>query len=53
MSHLTSTPPPRPAAPTTARPRRRKLGGRWIDDWRPEDPEFWAATGQGRSPAAT
>src|SRR5215813_14024273 len=19
--------------------------GRWIDDWRPEDPEFWAATG--------
>jgi MFS transporter, NNP family, nitrate/nitrite transporter len=20
-------------------------GGRWIDDWRPEDPDFWAATG--------
>jgi MFS transporter, NNP family, nitrate/nitrite transporter len=23
-------------------PARR---GRWIDDWRPEDPEFWGATG--------
>ncbi|WP_433210893.1 nitrate/nitrite transporter [Dactylosporangium sp. CS-047395] len=23
-------------------PRR---GGRWIDDWRPEEPAFWAATG--------
>ncbi|WP_433052387.1 nitrate/nitrite transporter [Dactylosporangium sp. CS-033363] len=23
-------------------PRR---GGRWIDEWRPEDPAFWAATG--------
>jgi MFS transporter, NNP family, nitrate/nitrite transporter len=23
-------------------PRRR---GRWIDDWRPEDPAFWAGTG--------
>jgi MFS transporter, NNP family, nitrate/nitrite transporter len=25
---------------------RRKLGGRWIDDWRPEDPDFWAGTGK-------
>ena len=24
-------------------PRRRR--GRWIDDWRPEDPEFWDSTG--------
>ena len=23
----------------------RGHGGRWIDDWRPEDPDFWAATG--------
>ena len=21
-------------------------GGRWIDDWRPEDPEFWNTTGK-------
>ena len=26
-----------------AAPHRR--GGRWIDDWNPEDPEFWAAGG--------
>ncbi|HEY5981511.1 MAG TPA: nitrate/nitrite transporter [Microlunatus sp.] len=25
---------------------RRKLGGHWIDDWRPEDPDFWAAGGK-------
>ncbi|GAA3715615.1 NarK family nitrate/nitrite MFS transporter [Microlunatus aurantiacus] len=24
----------------------RKLGGKWIDDWRPEDPDFWATTGK-------
>jgi NNP family nitrate/nitrite transporter-like MFS transporter len=23
-----------------------RLGGRWIDDWRPEDPEFWESTGK-------
>jgi NNP family nitrate/nitrite transporter-like MFS transporter len=23
----------------------RHKGGRWIDDWRPEDPAFWADTG--------
>ncbi len=28
-----------PAAPPTGR-------GRWIDDWRPEDPQFWDATGK-------
>jgi MFS transporter, NNP family, nitrate/nitrite transporter len=28
-----------PAAPATGR-------GRWIDDWRPEDPRFWDATGK-------
>jgi NNP family nitrate/nitrite transporter-like MFS transporter len=26
-------------------PRSGRRGGRWIDDWRPEDPEFWASTG--------
>jgi NNP family nitrate/nitrite transporter-like MFS transporter len=25
---------------------RRRLGRRWIDDWRPEDGEFWYATGR-------
>ncbi|HEX2074508.1 MAG TPA: nitrate/nitrite transporter [Geodermatophilus sp.] len=37
--------PMRTAPPTTtplARPRR----GRWIDDWRPEDPAFWESTGK-------
>jgi NNP family nitrate/nitrite transporter-like MFS transporter len=24
----------------------RKIGKRWIDDWRPEDPEFWNTTGR-------
>jgi MFS transporter, NNP family, nitrate/nitrite transporter len=31
--------------PTTTAARRR-LGGRWIDDWRPEDGEFWKAIGK-------
>ena len=25
---------------------RRRLGGHWIDDWRPEDGNFWEATGK-------
>jgi NNP family nitrate/nitrite transporter-like MFS transporter len=29
--------------PELADPPTRR--GRWIDDWRPEDPDFWAATG--------
>src|SRR5689334_20268058 len=29
---------------TTLAPRR--LGGRWIDDWRPEDLDFWNAKGR-------
>ena len=36
---LTSTPP------DTA-PARTRRSRRWIDDWRPEDPEFWATTGR-------
>ncbi len=34
--------PPRNAV--AARPKRR--AGRWIDDWRPEDPDFWKSTGK-------
>jgi NNP family nitrate/nitrite transporter-like MFS transporter len=34
------------AAPSSTRVPGR-LGGRWIDDWRPEDPRFWAETGKG------
>ncbi len=30
-------------SPTTTRPR---LGGRWIEDWRPEDAEFWSVRGR-------
>ncbi|KRB76223.1 nitrate transporter [Nocardioides sp. Root190] len=26
-------------------PESGRRGGRWIDDWRPEDPEFWETTG--------
>ncbi len=38
---MTSTPP---AEQAVAAPQRRT--GRWIDDWRPEEPDFWAETGQ-------
>jgi NNP family nitrate/nitrite transporter-like MFS transporter len=31
---------------TASRVTKRRLGGRWIDDWRPEDGEFWNATGK-------
>jgi MFS transporter, NNP family, nitrate/nitrite transporter len=33
-------------APTTSTLVRRRLGGRWIDDWRPEDGEFWNTMGR-------
>ena len=33
--------PATPTPPTTAR-----RTSRWIDDWRPEDPEFWETTGK-------
>jgi NNP family nitrate/nitrite transporter-like MFS transporter len=36
-----------PHAPTTRlETTHRKIGKRWIDDWRPEDPEFWNTTGR-------
>ena len=31
---------------TTTRTSRSRLGSRWIDDWRPEDGEFWNSTGR-------
>ena len=42
----TSTTPgvtPRAGDPTPGPSRR---SGRWIDDWRPEDPEFWNESGR-------
>ena len=38
-THLTPTSALSPAA-------QKQLGGRWIDDWRPEDGEFWESTGK-------
>jgi len=32
--------------PTPATPARRRRTGRWIDDWRPDDPEQWEAIGR-------
>jgi len=31
---------------TSAPPGRRRLGSRWIEDWRPEDTAFWEQTGK-------
>ncbi|WP_055402876.1 MULTISPECIES: MFS transporter [unclassified Mycobacterium] len=41
----TSAEPTTPVlAPAPERPPHR--GGHWIDDWRPDDPEFWETTGK-------
>jgi NNP family nitrate/nitrite transporter-like MFS transporter len=32
--------------PTRTTALRRRLGGRWIDDWRAEDGEFWNSAGR-------
>jgi NNP family nitrate/nitrite transporter-like MFS transporter len=37
----TITPASQPAPP-----RESRKGRHWIDDWRPEDPEFWETTGK-------
>jgi len=34
------------AAATEQTPPADRRTGRWIDDWRPEDPAFWEATGR-------
>ena len=31
--------------PATAGSRPAQVGRHWIDDWRPEDPDFWNSTG--------
>lgn len=38
-----NTPTPTSTASSAA---QRRLGGRWIDDWRPEDLDFWNAGGK-------
>ncbi|WP_374023316.1 MFS transporter [Mycobacterium sp. HNNTM2301] len=35
-----------PTVPGLAPTRPGHRGGHWIDDWRPEDPEFWETTGK-------
>ncbi|MGK5114526.1 MULTISPECIES: nitrate/nitrite transporter [unclassified Geodermatophilus] len=39
---------PTPTAPPTTAPvaAPARSSGRWIDDWRPEDPAFWESTGK-------
>jgi NNP family nitrate/nitrite transporter-like MFS transporter len=45
MTTTSTTPGVAPrAGDQTPGPSRRS--GRWIDDWRPEDPEFWNASGR-------
>jgi NNP family nitrate/nitrite transporter-like MFS transporter len=39
MTQTTTTPELSSAA-------ERHLGGRWIDEWHPEDPDFWKASGK-------
>ncbi len=44
---MTTTTTPEPTAPVLApAPRPPHRGEHWIDDWRPEDPAFWATTGK-------
>jgi MFS transporter, NNP family, nitrate/nitrite transporter len=42
---LTSHPDLATAEAAAARTRSRRTG-RWIDDWRPEEPDFWEGTGR-------
>ncbi|MGI8769176.1 MAG: hypothetical protein ACR2I1_08770 [Propionibacteriaceae bacterium] len=35
-----------PTTSTTTAPATKRMGGRWIDDWQPEDPTFWSETGR-------
>ncbi|MCW2841472.1 MAG: nitrate transporter, partial [Aeromicrobium sp.] len=43
MTSVVTSPPDSPSAPSV--PARRT--GRWIDEWDPENPAQWAATGKG------
>jgi len=42
---MTMTSTPGVTTPADA-PTPSRRTGRWIDDWRPEDPEFWEQTGK-------
>ena len=42
----TQTQPDLTAAPHPAPPARPRRTGRWIDDWRPEDTDFWEGGGR-------
>jgi NNP family nitrate/nitrite transporter-like MFS transporter len=35
-----------PPTDTSIDPTRSRRTGRWIDDWRPEDPDFWESRGR-------
>lgn len=41
------TQPRATSSPSAAQAPPPVRSGRWIDDWRPEDPEFWESTGKG------
>lgn len=45
MTLTTNGPDESVVAPTPPAARKGRRGGRWIDDWRPEDPDFWESTG--------
>ena len=43
---MTATVPPGQTT-TASDPAALAATGRWVENWRPEDPQFWAATGKG------
>ena len=42
----TSTTAPATSSTLATTAAKHRLGGRWIEDWRPEDPEFWTTRGK-------
>ena len=46
VTNSASTEPVATAAPPAPPAPPRQHGKHWIEDWRPEDPEFWAKTGK-------
>ncbi|MGD9620902.1 MAG: NarK family nitrate/nitrite MFS transporter [Mycolicibacterium sp.] len=43
---VTDSDPAQTLATATPAARARQHGKHWIDDWRPEDPQFWATVGR-------
>ena len=43
---LTSHPDVATGGPTPTMPAPVRRTGRWIDEWHPEDPDFWEQTGK-------